>query len=253
MVNDPVHQLQLYLRRAGNAVRSPSHEGRRINWSDEAARAHFFADGEEKVARLVAQIEGYTGATLESLTALDFGCGEGRLALPLAQRCAHVIGLDVAPEVLRQAEENAKRRNVSNVEWMDASRLSELGGRYDLVISVYVLQHIPSREGEQIFTTLVRGLRPGGVGAIHVTIRPSRALKAMFHWSANSARAAYNPMNLVRGLDWSYPYHLMHSYSLNRIGRLLAAEGITEWHARWHGITKEWRSYETATIFFRKR
>ena len=252
MVKDPVHQLQLYLRRAGNSIRSPSHEGKRINWSDEAAREHFFADGSEKVARLAAQIEGYTGCTLESRRALDYGCGEGRLALPLAQRCAHVYGLDVEPEVLRQADRNAKGLNVSNVEWMDAGRLAELSGQYDLVISVYVLQHIPSREGERIFTALVRGLRPGGVGAIHVTIRPSRPLAGLFHWTGKSARSAYNPLNVIRALDWSYPYQLMHSYSLNRIGRLLAEEGVTEWHARWHGLTSAWRSYETVTIIFRK-
>ena len=256
MAYDPVNQLQRYLWRAGQSLRSRSQSlglSTPLDGRDEAARERFFNTGVQQIARLAARIEAQTGCTLESRRALDFGCGVGRMSLPLAQRCEYVYGVDVSPAVLREADDSAKRMNLTNVEWLETTRLAELSGRYDLVISLWVFQHIPSREGEEILATILRGLRPGGVGAIHVTLRPSRALAGLSHWTGKSLRSAYNPVKMARDLDWSYPYMLMTSYSLNRIGRLLDDEGVTEWHAKWGArLETTWQSYDSVTIIFRK-
>lgn len=227
MTFDPVRQAQIYLRRAGRLLEGKSPETTILPGLDEDARKQLYDNGDLQITRLAARIEAYTGCTLDGRTALDFGCGLGRTALPLAERCEHVYGLDVRPLVLREADGNAKRRGLSNVEWMDAARLPELSGSYDLAISFWVLQHIPSREGERIFTTLVRGLRPNGVGALHVTLRPS-----------------------FRDFNRSYVKTLTNSYSLNRLGRLLAEEGVRDWHARFH--TRPMSAQDDVTLIFRK-
>src|SRR2546430_16092007 len=118
---------RLYLRRRRDRGWVPSYEAGRLTWE----RA--LETGYQQVAQLTRTLEAHTGSPLDSLRALDFGCGWGRLALPLAERCEHVYGLDVAPAVLREAERNAKKMNVSNVEWMDSGKLAELSGRYELV------------------------------------------------------------------------------------------------------------------------
>jgi 2-polyprenyl-3-methyl-5-hydroxy-6-metoxy-1,4-benzoquinol methylase len=232
LIYDPVHLSQLFVWRAAHLGRANSADATRLDDMDEAGRERFFTKGAEQVATLAARIEAQTGFTLEGQRALDFGCGVGRNALALAERCEHVYGLDVSPAVLREADHNASRLKLSNVEWMQADRLEELDGRYDLVCSFFVFQHIPSREGERIISTLVRGLRPGGVGAIHVTLPPS-----------------------FRRLDRSYLYRRLNCYSLSRLGKLLADQSITEWHAKLHprpvSGTDE-RSYEDATLLFRK-
>jgi 2-polyprenyl-3-methyl-5-hydroxy-6-metoxy-1,4-benzoquinol methylase len=156
-----------------------------------------------------------TGASLESRTALDFGCGWGRLALPLAERCEHVFGVEVSQLVLGEAERIAAEANVTNVEWLQTDRLEELRGRYDLVISVLVFQHIAVAEGERLFSTLVGGLRPGGVGAIELVLRPARPMRHLLV----APKKLRGQLHMLRG-----------SYSLNRIGRLLVAEGVSDWH-----------------------
>jgi cyclopropane fatty-acyl-phospholipid synthase-like methyltransferase len=251
VVRDPVHRAQLYVRAAGQLLRGPSPETKRRDALDEAERERIWSKGEQEVADLLARIEAHTGSKLESPRALDYGCGMGRMVIPLAKRCEHVYGLDVVPAVLQEADSNAKRMHVGNVEWMEAGRLPELSGSYDLVISQWVFQHIPSREGERIFATLLAGLRPGGVGAIHVTLRPDRPLAGMFRWSRMSGGFTFNPFKLVRRVDWSYPYMLMNSYSLNRLGNLLSEAGVTEWHTKWHHTTRA-RAYDAVTLIFRK-
>jgi 2-polyprenyl-3-methyl-5-hydroxy-6-metoxy-1,4-benzoquinol methylase len=253
MAYDPIRRAQLLLRRAGHRLQRPSPQAACPEGRDEAARERYFDGGSKQIAGLAARIEAHTGCALESRRALDFGCGVGRMALPLAERCEHVYGVDVSPAVLRAADSNARRMKLSNVEWLEAGRLAELSGRYDLVISHWVFQHIPSREGERIFSTLVRGLGPGGVGAIHVILRPSDPLAGILRWMRRLVRGAYHPLRLIRDTDWAYPYMLMNSYSLNRLGRLLADGGVSEWHVKWHPMpVSGWQAYDHVTIIFRK-
>jgi SAM-dependent methyltransferase len=246
---DSVRRSQLLVRRVGQTLRRPSEQARRVDTSDDAQRAAGYERGERAFAQFEERLQRFTGCELASRRALDYGCGVGRLALPLAQRCEYVYGLDVSPDVLSEADRNAKRLGLTNVEWSDVSRLADLHGSYDLAISFYVFQHIPSREGERIFSTLLSGLAPGGVGAIHFTLRPSRAQTDAENESRDEAEGAA-PRGL-RAINWGLPYMLVHSYSLNRIARLLAAQGISEWHVTWHGTARR-RAYDTAVVFFRK-
>ncbi len=204
MGGGPLHVCQQLLRHAGEIFRRDRLQG--------ATRAWNYERGEEQVAILIEEVESRTESSVEGRHALDFGCGSGRLALPLAERCEHVYGLDIDPEVLRLADRNARDHSVSNVSWAESHRLSELEGRYDMVLSMNVLQHIPSRAGEKLFVALLRGLQPGGIGVIQVLLRPQ--------------------LEASRLLERDYLYKLVNAYSLKRLGRLLHKEGISPWHAR---------------------
>jgi ubiquinone/menaquinone biosynthesis C-methylase UbiE len=250
MIYNPARQWERYgaLDPYYGVISAPDFHHAGLN---AATRERFFDTGRQHVAELIATIEAQLGGDFKCRRALDYGCGVGRLALPLAERCEHVYGVDVSCSMLREADRNARRMSSSNVEWVEAGRLAELSGRYDLAHSFLVFQHIPVREGERIFAALVRGLRPGGVGVIHVTLRPSHPLAGLFHWTMKTIPFAYNIFNLLRGRDWSYPHMQMNPYSLNRLGGLLADGGITEWHTRFlRGST--WMAYDGAVITFRK-
>jgi SAM-dependent methyltransferase len=62
---------------------------------------------------------------------VDLGCGTGQLALPLAGRVRHVLGIDPAPDMLARAA--AQRDGVRAVSWMlgsdaDVASLPDLLG-----------------------------------------------------------------------------------------------------------------------------
>ncbi len=250
MVYDPARQWERYgaLDPYYGVLSAPDFHHARL---DAAARERFFDSGRRHVAELMAEIDSLMGGDFECRCALDYGCGVGRLTLPLAERCEHVYGVDVSRSMLREADSNAKLMGLRNVELVEADGLAELSGRYDLAHSFLVFQHIPVREGERIFAALVRGLRPGGVGVIHVSLRPSHPLAGLFHWTMKTMPFAYNIFNLARGRDWSYPHMQMNHYSLNRLGGLLGDAGITEWHTRLQpGNTR--MAYDCAVVMFRK-
>src|SRR5437660_6857125 len=179
MALDLARRGQQLMRDAGPRMRKlgllPSKRWRRQELEGEQLE-DFLAHGRRQTARMAEQIESHTGCSLDGRRLLDYGCGTGRTALAMADRCQHVYGLDIMDGVLRKADETAKRMQVANVEWLDAARLPELAGRYDAVVSYWVFQHIPRREGERIFATILDGLAPGGVGAVHFTLRPARPL-----------------------------------------------------------------------------
>ena len=50
------------------------------------------------------QLEDYIPADLSGWEVLDIGCNAGFYSIELARRCANVLGIDVDPHYLRQAE-----------------------------------------------------------------------------------------------------------------------------------------------------
>src|SRR5436305_6478657 len=115
-------------------------------------RDEFFASGRWSVARIIETYERHFG-NLPRESALDHGCGVGRLTLPLARQFAAVVGLDVSPSMLAQARSNADGAGVSNIEFVLADdRLSNAPGEFDFVNSYMVLQHIRVRRGIRIFS-----------------------------------------------------------------------------------------------------
>src|SRR6185437_16661454 len=84
----------------------------------EAARERFYLSGEKHLGYLLPLVERHFGTLDSAGTAVDFGCGVGRVALPLARRFAAVIGLDISPSMLREAEANCARLGIANAHFL---------------------------------------------------------------------------------------------------------------------------------------
>ncbi len=105
------------------------------------------------------------GRDPKSLRVLEIGCGAGRMTKHLAAVFGEVAGVDVSGEMIRQAR--ARLAGIAN------ARLYETSGvdfavfsdeEFDLILSAYVFQHVPSAE---IIASNIseawRVLKPGGV------------------------------------------------------------------------------------------
>jgi SAM-dependent methyltransferase len=81
------------------------------------------------------------------LEVLDVATGTGNAAIPAAATGAHVIGLDLVPELLAVASRRAGEAGVE-VEWVrgDAEDLPFEDGRFDVVLSTLGVQFAPDHE-----------------------------------------------------------------------------------------------------------
>jgi 2-polyprenyl-3-methyl-5-hydroxy-6-metoxy-1,4-benzoquinol methylase len=195
----------------------------RANLSDENLEK-FFQSGEAGIAELLSSIE-QSGISLRTGRALDFGCGVGRLAIPLAKRFREVIGVDVSEGMLAEAVRNVRKRNIENVNF--STELPNL--EFDLVHSALVFQHINPVRGLEIISNCWSRVAQDGTLAVQVPIRfnGSRTI-----WRLRQVRNVFPvlqiPYNLLSGDRWNRPGMQMNIYNLNALSASLLELGARQ-------------------------
>jgi len=100
----------------------------RLAYLREAIDSHWRGDGADF-------------APLAGKTAIDVGCGAGLLTEPLARLGARATGLDAAPENVGAARAHAEAVGL-DVEYLTGGIESVAGRRFDLVVSMEVIEHV---------------------------------------------------------------------------------------------------------------
>ncbi len=98
-------------------------------------------------------------------TVVDLGSGAGNdvfIARAAVGETGRVIGVDMTPEMVAKARENAARRGFHNVEFHlgDIESLPVADAAADVVVSNCVLNLVPDKE--RAFAEIFRILKPGG-------------------------------------------------------------------------------------------
>jgi ubiquinone/menaquinone biosynthesis C-methylase UbiE len=99
---------------------------------------------------------------------LDVGCGPGSITRGLAERLApgEVVGLDLSPDALAVAREDAAARGLAYLRYELGSvyELPFADASFDAVFAHQVLQHL--REPRAALVEMLRVLKPGGLVAV---------------------------------------------------------------------------------------
>jgi SAM-dependent methyltransferase len=96
---------------------------------------------------------------------LDVACGTGNLALPAARAGAVVTGVDIAPNLVEQARENARREGLNaKFDEGDAEALTYPDASFDAVVTMFGAMFAPRPEATA--AELKRVCRPGGLIAM---------------------------------------------------------------------------------------
>jgi len=97
------------------------------------------------------------------LRVLDLGCGDGTTAIPAAQSGAHVLGVDIARNLVEAGNRRAQELGLKNCAFQegDASNLAGVTNQtFDLVVSVFGAMFAP-RPGD-VAKEMVRVTKRGG-------------------------------------------------------------------------------------------
>jgi len=117
---------------------------------------------------MVQRIRELTGCGAHSRV-LSLGCGIGDTELLLAPHVGEVVGLDLSPAAIRQARHDAERLGIGNARFEQGTQAA---GRFDTVIAIFFLHHLPDDALAGLPGQLTGLLSPGGA---FYSLDPSRA------------------------------------------------------------------------------
>lgn len=184
----------------------------------------FFATGETEVAEVFEYLS-ETGLVFNRGSALDFGCGVGRLTQALATRFESVVGVDIAESMVEKARE--LNRHGTRVEYFanPVDHLRFLGDRtFDFVYSSITLQHVPPPANLRYVEEFLRVLRPGGVAVFQVPngreVREGSLWQTLYKLRRQYLRRAWKT---IRGKP---------AYEMHYIPRAVVEKAIAERGAR---------------------
>jgi SAM-dependent methyltransferase len=151
----------------------------------EELQSRFYPDRVERdaVAVFVRQLDRLVTSTD---AVLDLGAGAGELnSHSLKGRVRRVVGVDVDPRVgSNPLLDSGVRADIERLPFRDSS--------FDVVFSIYVMEHVANRA--QLMTEITRVIRPGGVcvmltpNIFHYVTFISRVTPIRFHKWVNRLR-----------------------------------------------------------------
>jgi 2-polyprenyl-6-hydroxyphenyl methylase/3-demethylubiquinone-9 3-methyltransferase len=121
---------------------------------------------------------------VEAESILEIGCGDGQMARTLLDRfpTARYEGIDVAPEVGGLFDGDGSRARFRSID--STSFRAETDERFDLVLLVDVLHHVPLPMRDTVIGDLRSLTAPGGSYAIKDWVR-SRSLAHAGVWASD--------------------------------------------------------------------
>lgn len=128
----------------------------RATWiaGDFGQIAKYYTDGAEAFVNRLNLVP--------EMTVLDVACGTGNVALPAARAGAVVTGVDIAPNLVEQARENARGEGLKiQFDEGDAEALSYNDASFDVVATMFGAMFAP--RPELVAAELKRVTRPGGL------------------------------------------------------------------------------------------
>ena len=164
-------------------------------------REEFFVTATEVLRTLREEFRRLRPDTdFRKLSAIEIGCGPGRLMVPMSETFGRIVGVDVSGEMVRLARENLAGLSNAEVRKCNGSDLAGLEDEsFDYCYSYAVFQHIPSADVVWNYLREARRvLKPGGLMKVQLNGLPVPAgdsrPEPVRGWSLRAAV----PGNLVR-------------------------------------------------------
>jgi SAM-dependent methyltransferase len=138
-------------------------------------KSRFYDSGKNYFDNLLGFVRKHIAPDFTIDRGLDFGCGVGRLLIPLARVAKEAVGVDVAPKMLELTVKNLAEAGITNARVVRSDdALSRVTGSFNLVNSYIVLQHIPPERGIRLIRRMLQLLEVGGVFSLQMTYAKER-------------------------------------------------------------------------------
>lgn len=181
----------------------------------------FYATGRADIDYVAERLREVGGGEFQPAAALDFGCGVGRLSFAMTAYAKRVVGVDVALDMLRIANEQSARAQ-NEVEF----RATAPEGTIDWLNSLIVFQHIPPDRGHAIMRSLVELVAPGGYVSIQLPFYRDQRHVAEVTRDLAEYRYDGHTVEMLETAGTEPGGMSMYDYDMNRVLRILFQAGF---------------------------
>jgi SAM-dependent methyltransferase len=189
----------------------------------------FFRGGRKEVGEILADCRRLLGEVSTRRT-LEFGCGVGRMLIPLAEISELCVGVDISAAMRNEAARNCSKFDCRNVQLVGSLADANGGqGGFTYIHSYIVLQHIDPERGLGIIAALLACLEKGGCAALHMTYartkyRDNLGAQPFGHDLIRRIRRPLSRLSRrMRGRD---PEMQMNAYDMNRVLFVAQQHGV---------------------------
>ncbi len=135
----------------------------------------FFETGANEISAMLGELDAQ-GIVTNRRSALDFGCGVGRLTQALGPHFASVVGVDISREMCNLATEFNRLPKTISYICNDAPDLRVLpDDTFDFIVSSIVLQHLQPELAVGYLKEFFRVLAPDGIMVVQLPSHRRRA------------------------------------------------------------------------------
>lgn len=194
-------------------------EKRGKNWDKD----EFFSSGRTEIENVFRRISD-SGISLKKTTALDFGCGVGRISRAMSFYFDKVKAVDISGPMLEEAR--SQNSHLDNIDFVHNTR-SDLAvfpeNSVDFLYSNIVLQHIPRKKQEKYIKEFCRILAVGGVLVFQTPSKPkANSLKGFVYLTSGN-----HLLNIARRIKYGRNSVMeMHCLPRRIALRMIRDEGL---------------------------
>jgi 2-polyprenyl-3-methyl-5-hydroxy-6-metoxy-1,4-benzoquinol methylase len=214
-------------------ITDPGYQSRRLT---AEARGRFFADGEAIVEAMYRTVSLSLDPYFAPTAVLEYGCGAGRLALPMARRAAqrggHLTASDRSPAMLEHAARHAAEGGITNISFVSpGDLLGDASRRFDFVACYLVLQRLKPADGLVLVRSLLSTLLPGGVGVFQFPVRSQvRGVLRLVRRAREASSIVNQLVQWTRKDAVGGPFVPSHVYDLNAVVDVFGEAGAAATH-----------------------
>ena len=154
---------------------------------------------EHRFARERTVVEPWLEGLTSSSSMLDVGCGAGAWTMLFAQRCRHVVGIDVSPKMLAGAR--TQLEGVQNVELIEGDALeAPIDGPFDGAFVGGVLMYLNRKDAVSLLKRLRERVPAGPIVLRESTVRRGVEVKNLDYHVVYRSPAEYSEIASEAGL-----------------------------------------------------
>lgn len=121
------------------------------HWYDGKFYDRFIAPNQDRMFKQINEI------IQDNSKVLDVGCGTGRLAFQLSEKCEMIVGLDLSSTNIAVADTNLKINPKTNISFVhgDIKKIKrEYSDKFDYAVLTYVIHEMPENERIKVLTDI---------------------------------------------------------------------------------------------------